>query len=58
MAQPPSKRPRSAGALLALAIMAGTIIGIFMGQPSIGFLGGLGIGVAIAVAVWLADRRG
>lgn len=58
MAQSPSKRPRSAGALLALAIIAGTVIGIFMREPSIGFLAGLGIGVAIAVAVWLADRRG
>ena len=58
MATPPSpRRPRSAGAFLALSIMAGTLIGVFAGEPSMGFLIGLGIGILVAVLVWLMDRR-
>lgn len=57
MAETSPKTPRSAGVFLALAILAGTVIGIFQGEPSIGFLVGTGIGIAIAVAVWLLDRR-
>ena len=57
MVQTAPRRPRSAGALLALAILLGTIIGLVMGEPSLGFLIGLGIGVAIAVGVWLVDRK-
>ncbi|HEY6916579.1 MAG TPA: hypothetical protein VI381_02965 [Allosphingosinicella sp.] len=57
MAQTPSKAPRSAGALLALSILAGAIVGLFLGQPSIGFLAGLGIGIVVTLLVWLLDRR-
>jgi hypothetical protein len=45
------------GCLIALAVLAGVVIGLFMHQPTIGFLAGLALGVAAAVAVWLVDRR-
>ena len=57
MAETSPKRPRAAGAFLALAILTGTVIGIFQGQPSIGFLAGTAVGVAIALATWLLDRK-
>jgi hypothetical protein len=43
--------PIAAGALL------GCFVGVALGQPSIGFLTGLAIGVLIAVAIWLRGRR-
>ena len=49
--------PRSGGFLLAIAILAGPIVGGLLGQPSIGFLAGLGIGLLLVALVWLADRR-
>ena len=48
--------PQAGGFIIAVAILAGTIIGGLMGQPSIGLLAGLGLGVVVAVAVWLRDR--
>ena len=48
--------PQAGGFIIAVAILAGTIVGGLKGQPSIGLLAGLGLGVAIAVAVWLRDR--
>ena len=49
--------PQAGGFIIAVAIVAGTIIGGLNGQPSIGLLAGLGLGVVAAVAVWLVDRR-
>ncbi|WBO22173.1 hypothetical protein [Sphingomonas abietis] len=49
--------PQAGGVLIAVAVMAGTILGGLMNQPSLGLLAGLAIGVAAAVALWLADRR-
>lgn len=48
--------PQAGGFIIAVAILAGTIIGGLMGQPSIGLLAGLGLGVIAALAVWLKDR--
>ncbi|MFD1107284.1 hypothetical protein [Sphingobium olei] len=50
------KNPTGAGAIIALLILAGTIIGGLMGQPSIGLLAGTAIGVAIALILWLRER--
>ena len=53
----PNQRPGTAGGfLLALALTIGTIAGLLTGQPSIGFLIGLGIGSVIAVLLWLKGR--
>lgn len=48
--------PIAGGALLALSLVAGTIVGVRQGQPSIGFLAGLGIGIALLIIVALIDR--
>jgi len=48
---------RAGGAILAIAIIAGTVAGIMVGQSSIGFLVGTGAGILIALLIWLNDRR-
>jgi hypothetical protein len=55
-----SQRTRStqaAGFILAISILAGAVAGTIVGQPSIGFLAGLGAGVSIAILFWLTERR-
>jgi len=54
-----SPRPpvRAGGVFMALGTLAGTVIGGFMGQPSIGFLAGLGGGAALHGVIWYLDRR-
>lgn len=48
--------PIAGGALLALSLIVGTVVGVRQGQPSIGFLAGLGIGIALLIIVALVDR--
>jgi hypothetical protein len=48
---------QAAGFILAISILAGAVGGIVVGQPSIGFLAGLGAGLAITVTFWLNERR-
>jgi hypothetical protein len=48
---------QAGGSILAIAIIAGTVGGIIVGQPSIGVLVGTGAGVLLAVLFWLNDRR-
>ena len=48
--------PQAGGFIIAVAILAGTVIGGLAGQPSIGLLAGAGVGVAAALAIWLVDR--
>jgi hypothetical protein len=50
------KPPTGAGAIIAFLVMAGTIIGGFLRQPSIGLLAGLGLGIIIAVILWRRER--
>jgi len=51
------RTPLAGGCLLAAAILAGVALGAVYGQPSIGFLGGVGAGLALASLVWLLGRR-
>lgn len=53
----PSSSRSPAGCLLAVAIMVGAGIGLVVGQQTIGLLGGLGVGLAIAMLLWWRDRR-
>lgn len=53
----PPRAPRAGGALLAGAILVGVVAGAVAGQPSIGFLGGLAVGLLLVGAIWLSDRR-
>jgi hypothetical protein len=52
-----SKAPLAGGFLLAMSLLAGAVTGSFLGQPSLGFLVGAGIGVTLMVLIWLLDRR-
>lgn len=53
----PTPSPLAGGFPIALGALGGTIVGLATGEPSIGFLIGLGLGVILALAIWLFDRR-
>jgi hypothetical protein len=57
MAPLSNRTDRAGGALLAGAILAGTVIGYLAGQPSVGLLCGLAVGLALLAYVWFAGRR-
>ena len=48
---------KAGGCLLVAAILAGAGIGIARGEPSAGALIGTAVGAALALIVWLVDRR-
>lgn len=58
MSSKPPRNPRSAGIALALLPLAGAFVGGLYGQPTIGLLIGLGVGIALALLVWWTDRKG
>jgi hypothetical protein len=43
--------------MLAIAIIAGAVAGVIVGQPSIGILAGTGAGLLLALLFWLKERR-
>ena len=47
---------QAGGFILAASIIAGTVAGVIVGQPSIGFLAGTGTGLLLALLFWLAER--
>ncbi|WP_397581418.1 hypothetical protein [Sphingorhabdus sp.] len=50
--------PRLAGGIfIALGLLIGAIIGVAMDQPSAGAVIGMAIGIVIAVAIWVMDRK-
>jgi uncharacterized membrane protein len=49
--------PRASGFFIAAAVVIGAVVGARMGQPSIGVLAGAGVGILLAVVLWLVDRR-
>ncbi|MDQ8757507.1 hypothetical protein RCO27_14850 [Sphingosinicella sp. LHD-64] len=53
----PSRTPMAGGFLLALSILVGVVVGVVERQASIGFLAGLGVGLALLGLVWALDRR-
>lgn len=53
----PTRSTRAAGAPLAFLTLAGVVGGTMLGEPSIGFLIGLVLGIAVAVLTWWRDRR-
>ena len=56
-AQRQEPTPRAGGFFLVIAILAGTITGLIVGQPSAGFLVGIGTGLLILGTMWWSDRR-
>lgn len=52
-----SNASRAGGFIIAVTTLAGAIIGVKLGEPSIGMIAGFGSGVAVAVGLYLYDRR-
>ena len=48
---------QAGGFILAASILVGAVGGAILGQSSLGFLLGAGFGIAVALLVWLRDRR-
>ena len=48
---------RAGGCFLTLCILAGFPLGLAIGNPMKGVLIGTAAGIAIAVVLWLIDRR-
>ncbi len=44
------------GIFITIALLTGAGIGIYVGQPSLGILGGLATGAAAAIIHWLVRR--
>jgi len=57
MTEPKKSSPRSGGAFLALSVLAGAGIGVALGQPTLGLIGGFAVGVLIALLIWLTDSK-
>jgi hypothetical protein len=53
-----NRRSTAAGGIfLFLGLLIGAIYGINAGQPMLWLLRGFGIGVVLALLVWIIDRR-
>jgi hypothetical protein len=52
----PRSSPNAGGFFIAGAILVGAIVGVVLGQPTIGVLAGAALGIAAALIVWLRDR--
>lgn len=52
----PRRSPSAGGLLIAIGAMAGAVIGLYRHQPTIGFLVGTGLGIALSLVIWLRDR--
>lgn len=53
----PTSSGMAGGFFIAAGMLGGAIVGVFMGQPSVGMIGGLGFGIVVAVAIWAIDRK-
>jgi len=53
----PRKTMNAGGIFLFLGPVAGAIFGIARGEPILWMLWGFAVGVALAILVWLRDRR-
>ena len=54
----PARSTHAGGLFLMLAIIVGSVWGVAANKPMLGVLSGTGIGIALALLVWLLDRRG
>ncbi|MGE4410550.1 MAG: hypothetical protein EP321_07600 [Sphingomonadales bacterium] len=51
------KPAQAGGIFIALLALIGVFAGGFMGQPTIGLLIGLALGIAIALGLWWKERE-
>jgi hypothetical protein len=52
-----NRKPLAGGCLLSICLLAGFPFGLAIGNPMKGILIGLGVGIVLAVALWLFDNR-
>ena len=50
------RRSTAGGIFLFLGLLGGAAYGVSVGQPMLWMLRGFGIGILVAVIVWLIDR--
>ncbi len=48
---------RAGGCFLTVCILAGFVVGLAINNPMKGVLIGTGVGIALALVLWLIDRR-
>ncbi len=53
----PKAAPMAGGFFMALGMLGGGAIGIFLGESSAGMIIGLSAGNVIALLIWFRDRR-
>ena len=53
----PRRNPRGAGGPFILILLVAIVIGFLLHQPTIGFLVGVGVALAVTLVLWLADRH-
>lgn len=53
----PARATQAGGCFLTILILAGFLFGLAIQNPMKGILIGTGLGIVIAVAIWLVDRR-
>jgi hypothetical protein len=51
------RTPAAGGIFLFLGPVIGTLYGIGRGEPILWMLYGFGIGIALAILIWLMDKR-
>jgi len=51
-----SRSTAAGGIFIFLGLLIGAAYGINVGQPMLWLLRGFGIGIALAILVWLVDR--
>ncbi|KPF79881.1 hypothetical protein IP88_01190 [alpha proteobacterium AAP81b] len=56
-AGPRGAEPRGHGCLIAAGMLLGPVVGWFFGQVALGLVGGLLVGIAVAGAMTVLDRR-
>jgi hypothetical protein len=52
-----SRNTKAGGCFLTACILGGFALGLAINNPMKGVLIGTGVGIALAVALWLIDRR-
>ena len=52
-----SRGTRAGGAIVALSILVGAVVGVFMRQSSIGVLAGAAVGGVLLLLFWLIEQR-
>lgn len=57
MSDSPSRTPAAGGFLIAIGAMIGAFGGAFFGESTRGLFVGIGVGVVLAILIWLRDRR-